>query len=265
MYIRAMYELEKLRENFPIKMGRPFIFRFRPPNENTISELENGYIWFSDRNSLNDELDSNPEFVKLSTNLDEQKLLYNIIANSILDERTKSYFDKNMSPQTLQEFAQTKVAPFVNSFGIACFTMYPMNEDLWGIYAKDNSGICLQFDISRDTTFFHNVLPIHYVPQILEREYNPISEPNHIIDLFYKKTEKWSYEKELRLLKDRTGRVPFKKEALQSIIIGDQAEKEFIDHIIQIAKEHYPRINIFQTIAPVKITDFKCKLLYGKV
>jgi len=260
-----MYELEKLREKFPIKMGRPNVFRFRPPNENTISELENGYIWFSDRNSLNDELDSNPEFVKLSKKPDEQKLLYNTIADSILDVRTKKFFDENMNPKILQEFAQTKVEPFVNSFGIACFTMYPMNEELWEIYAKNNSGLCMQFDISKDMDFFHNVLPIHYVPEIFEREYNPISEPNHIIDLFYKKTEKWSYEKELRLLKDRTGRVSFKKETLKSIIVGDKAEKDFIEQIIQIVKEHYPKINIFQTVAPVKITDFKCNLLYGNI
>lgn len=149
-----MYELEKLKEKFPIKMGRPNVFRFRPPNENIISELESGYIWFSDRNSLNDELDSNPEFVKLSKNPDEQNLLYNTIADSILDVRTKKYFDENMNPKILQEFAQTKVEPFVNSFGIACFTMYPMNEELWEIYAKNNSGICMQFDISKD--FMHS-------------------------------------------------------------------------------------------------------------
>ncbi|MDY7396606.1 DUF2971 domain-containing protein [Aureibaculum sp. 2210JD6-5] len=260
-----MYKLEKLRENFPIKMGRPFVFRFRPPNENTISELENGYIWFSDRNSLNDELDSNPEFVKISTNLDEQKLLYSTISNSILDERTKRYFDENMSSKILQEFAQTKVEPFVNSFGIACFTMYPMNEQLWEIYAKNNRGLCLQFDTSKDTTFFHNVLPIYYVSQIIELEYNPISEPDHIIDLFYKKTEKWSYEKELRLLKGSMGRVPFNRGTLESIIVGDQAEKDFVEQIIEIVKKHYPKTNIFQTVAPVKIVDFRCKLLYGKI
>lgn len=260
-----MYELEKLRENFPIKMGRPFVFRFRPPNENTISELKNGYVWFSDRDSLNDEMDSNPEFVKISSDPDEQKLLYNTILNSISDERTKHYFNESINPKALQEFAQTKVVEFVNSFGIACFTMYPMNEELWEIYAKDNSGLCMQFDISIDPTFFHNVLPIHYVLQIFEREYNPISEPNHIIDLFYKKTEKWSYEKELRLLKDQIGRVSFKREALKSIIIGDQAEKDFIDQIIEIVKQHYPKIKVYQTVAPVKITDFKCKLLHGKI
>lgn len=259
-----MYELEKQREKFPIKMGKPYVFRFRPPGENTISELKDGYIWFSDRDSLNDPLDSNPEFVKLSSNPEEQKLLYDTIAESILDPRTKAYFDNNMSPETLQEFAQTKVEPFVNSFGIACFTMYPMNEKLWDIYAKENTGVCLQFDISLDTTFFHNVLPIYYVPEIVEREYNPITEPNHIVDLFYKKTIDWSYEKELRLIKDRTGRIPFKRKTLKSILLGDKAEQDFIQDVVEIVKKHYPNIPIYQTVAPIKITDFKCKLIYKK-
>ncbi|HLV38550.1 DUF2971 domain-containing protein [Xanthomarina sp.] len=140
-----------------------------------------------------------------------------------------------------------------------------MNEELWGIYAKNNSGLCLQFDITKDKTFFHNVLPIHYVPEIFEREYNSISKPNHIIDLFYKKTKAWSYEKELRLLKDQIGRMPFKREALQSIIIGDQAENDFLEQIIETVKQHYPSVKVFQTIPPVKITDFKCKLIYGKI
>ena len=79
---------------------------------------------------LNYELDSNPEFVKLSTNPKEQKLLYNIVAENILDPETKAYFDRNMDMKRLQEFASTKIKPFVSSFGIACFTMYPMNKEL---------------------------------------------------------------------------------------------------------------------------------------
>ena len=74
-----------------------FIFRFRPLNENTLSELQGKYIWFSDRNSLNDELDSNPEFLKLSTNPEELKLRYNTIAENILDPIVKKYFDENMT------------------------------------------------------------------------------------------------------------------------------------------------------------------------
>lgn len=260
-----MYELEILREKFPIKMGRPYAFRFRPSNDNTLSELSEGYVWFSGRSSLNDPLDSNPEFVKISDDPEEQRLLYDTISESILDERTKRYFDENMDTTRLREFAQTIVKPFVNSFGIACFTMYPMNEKLWKTYASNDTGVCLQFDISIDKEFFHNVHPIYYVQEIQPREYNPISEPNHIIDLFYKKTQDWSYEKELRLLKDRTGEIPFKKKALQSIILGSQANKEFVEKIINITKMNYPNINVYQIIGPVTINDLKCNLLYGKV
>ena len=259
-----MYELEVLRERFPIRMGRPYVFRFRPPNNNTLSELAEGYIWFSDRNSLNDPLDSNPEYVKISSDANELKLLYDTIANSLLDPVLKKYFDDNMDLARLHEFAQTKVEPFVNSFGIACFSMYPMNARLWEEYARDNTGICFHFDISIDREFFHNVHPIFYIPEIETREYNPISEPDHIVDLFYKKTEYWSYEKELRLLKDRTGRIYFKREALQNIIIGSQADQNFIDEIIQLAKENYPNVSVYQNVGLGKITDFKCKLLHGK-
>ncbi|GAA4963962.1 hypothetical protein [Algibacter aquimarinus] len=180
-----------------IPMGIPHVFRFRPPNEKTISELKEHYIWFSDRNSLNDELDSNPEFVKLSTNPEEQKLLYDTIAEHILDPKVKAYFDKHMNTERLQEFASTKIKPFVSSFGIACFTMYTINEKLWDIYSENNKGVCLHFDSSNDPKFFHNILPMFYVSEIKEREYSAISQPNHIIDLFYKKTKNGLMKKNL--------------------------------------------------------------------
>ncbi len=245
-----------------IQMRPPFVFRFRPPNENTLSELKEKYIWFSDRDSLNDEMDSNPEYVKLSSSPKDLRLLYDTIAESILDQRTKKYFDEKMTVESLQEFASTKIKPFVSSFGIACFTMYPMNKKLWEIYSENNKGICLHFDSSNDQTFFHNILPIHYVSEIKEREYSPILQPNHIIDLFYKKTEDWSYEKELRLLKDRTGRINFKPSSLLNVLIGYDAEADFIDQVVTTVKEHYKNVKVFHVIGPVSIGKLSYKPLY---
>lgn len=70
-----MYSIFNQEHEMSIKMGIPYVFRFRPPNENTLSELKEKYIWFSDRDSMNDELDSNPEFVNLSSHPSELKLL----------------------------------------------------------------------------------------------------------------------------------------------------------------------------------------------
>ena len=236
-----------------IPMGIPHVFRFRQPNENTISELKEHYIWFSNRNSLNDELDSNPEFVKLSTNPEEQKLLYDTIAENIPDQKTKAYFVKNMDAERLQEFASTKIKPFVSSFGIACFTMYPMNKKLWNVYSENNKGVCLHFDSSSDPKFFHNILPILYVSEIKEREYSAISQPNHIIDLFYKKTKKWSYEKELRLLKDKTGKVSFKSSSLRNVLIGYDAEQDFIEAVVSTIKVNYNDVRVYQVVKPISI------------
>ncbi|PRX56272.1 hypothetical protein [Flagellimonas meridianipacifica] len=61
-----MYSIFNPDHHLSIPMGLPHVFRFRPPNDYTLSEIEKNYIWFSDRDSLNDEMDSNPEFVKLS-------------------------------------------------------------------------------------------------------------------------------------------------------------------------------------------------------
>ena len=243
-------------------MGVPFVFRFRPPNENTLSELKEKYIWFSDRDSLNDELDSNPEFVQLSINPEEIRLLYDTVAEHLPDPLTKKYFVGNMTPERLQEFATTKIRSFVSSFGIACFTMYPMNEKLWDIYSKNSKGVCLHFDSSVDPTFFHNIRPIMYVSKIKNREYNPISEPNHIVDLFYKKTEIWSYEKELRLLKDKTGKINFKPSSLLNVLIGCDAEPRFIEKIVTIVKENYEHVKLFQITEPVSIGKLSYKPLY---
>jgi hypothetical protein len=89
-----MHSIFNQDQESKIEMGPPFVFRFRPPNKNTLSELRENYIWFSDRDSLNDEFNSNPEFAQLSSDTEEQKLLYNTIAKSILDESTKKYFMK---------------------------------------------------------------------------------------------------------------------------------------------------------------------------
>jgi len=114
---------------------------------------------------LNDELEPNPEFV-LSTNPEETTLHYDTIAEHIQAPLTKGCFDGNMTPARLQEYATTKIKPNASSFGIACFTMCPMSEELWNIQSKNSKGVCLHFDRSDDQTFFHNILPKMYVSPI---------------------------------------------------------------------------------------------------
>ena len=245
-------------DKYIIPMFPPNAFRFRPPNEYTLDELENKYVFFQTRTQLNDELDSNPEFVELNDDIFEVSELRKAVNQYALDSITKSYI-KKMTDEELLAFAKAKIKPYIENTGIACFTMYPMNDRLWEEYSLSDTGLCLHFDMQEDKQFFDGWRPVTYVDELKKQVFNTISDDEHITELFFKKTKKWSYEKELRVLKDKIGQVKFKPLALKNILIGHKAEKDFIDQVIDIVKRRYPHVRVYQRIK----RDSELKLSYA--
>lgn len=80
--------------------------------------------------------------------------------------------------------------------------------------------------------------------------------------IYFIKTKEWSYEKELRLLKDKTGRVSFEPSSLQNVLIGYDAEQDFIETVVSTIKDRYNNVKIFQVVKPVSIGKLSYKPLY---
>lgn len=245
-------------DEYLIPMFPPNTFRFRAPGKYTLDELENNYVFFQTRTKLNDELDSNPEFVELNDDIYEVNELRKTLNQNAPNSLTKAYIAK-MTDEELLTFAKAKVKPYVENQGIACFTMYPMNDKLWAEYAVNDTGLCLHFDMEGDKRFFEGWRPITYVDELQKQVFNPISDDEHITELFFKKTKKWSYEKELRVLKDKIGQVKFQPQALKNILIGHKAKDNFIAQVIEIIRRKYPHTKVFQRIK----RDSELKLSYG--
>ena len=72
--------------------GRPYIFRFRQNTERTIEEIAQNYIYFPDRESLNDPLDSSPDLVYLTKNPEATSKLHRLVSEGIKDKAVKKYF-----------------------------------------------------------------------------------------------------------------------------------------------------------------------------
>ena len=72
----------------------------------------------------------------------------------------------------------------------------------------------------------------------------------------------WSYEKELRLLKDRTGRINFKPSSLLNVLIGYAAEPDFIEKVVTTVKEYCNTVKVYQVTGPVSIGKLSYKPLY---
>ena len=240
--------------NYEIKKaGRPYVFRFRPNSDRTIDEIANNYIFFADRNSLNDPFDSSPELVKLTKNPKEIEKFYHLISNSMKDENVKEYFQSQFDNEKLQEYAQGKVAELILEFGVACFSMYTMNMPLWANYSNNHQGVCLQFNSDFDKDFFTILGPIYYQENLNQVEFMPTIDRNELEKIFFRKDKIWAYEKEVRLLKDFTGKLQFDKKSLRNVILGYNAKHEYIKKVYEAVKENYTDVRIYKLEKPTII------------
>lgn len=228
------------------KKGFPYAFRYRPNNEKTLDELENSYIYFSDQKSLNDPFDSSPILLQVTDKKEEFEKIFEKIYNSLPDNFTKEYLKKNFTSESLKDLIHNSIEPYVARFGIACFSYIPYNMLLWGNYAGNHKGICLQYNVQKDLEYFSGMRPVKYVENLEKIEFSPLSSHDNLIELFYRKHIYWDKELEIRLVKEKKGKLRFNKSALKNIILGYKVEDDFKNEIIKIVKIKYPDTGLYQ-------------------
>jgi len=236
--------------------GPPYIFRFRQNTFRTIEEIAENYIYFPDRESLNDPFDSSPDLVYLTKNTEATMKLYKLVYEGITDKAVKKHFDSEYDLDKLQEFAQGRVKDFILEFGVACFSMYYMNLPLWANYANNHEGVCLQFDSSIDKEFFSVLGPVIYLEDLEKLEFSPIIKDSDMGKIFYRKAINWGYEKEVRLVKGFKGKANYNKRALRNVILGYNSNNEFEDKVVKVVKENYEDVGIYKMEKPTKINKF---------
>ena len=91
-------------------------------------------------------------------------------------------------------------------YRVACFSQDNDIAPMWAFYGDNHKGICVEYNFHKDINFRDFCFPVRYVGKtdnddllelILEGE-NPIN--GLALELFVKKSQNWSYEKEWRLV-----------------------------------------------------------------
>lgn len=153
---------------------------------------------------------------------------------------------------------------------IKCFSETPFDEKMWGYYAKDHTGFCVEYDISEldsNDTIINHLFPVLYSTKrsmttdvqkmidelkqlridIRDRNVHDYEDYlNDITALFLFKGEAWSYEREWRIVytllqiyeEDReelyAGIIQF--DCITGIYLGNRIEKEIEENIKEIVK-----------------------------
>lgn len=230
-----------------IKNTKNQLFRYRKANSFTLDELENSYIYFPSSTELNDPFDVSHNTLSLTKEDVEMEKLYNQLLELSPNDLTKAYVKRNYEnkPNILRELVVNGTEKFISTYGIACFTVTPIHVVLWAYYAN-HEGICIQYDTTRDESFFKGARRVDYVEKLEKINYEPITNPNLTNEIFYKKLNLWEKEFEIRLVKSGTGKHEVNPESVRSIILGLQAKDDYIEKVIDIVKRKYKHAKLYQ-------------------
>lgn len=228
---------------------KPYVFRYRQNCENTLSEIADSYIYFPTNEKLNDPFDANHKLINIPNNSMAISNWANSLSNNFDNQVAKDYFETFYvnNPKELYNFINQNIKAFFSQFGIACFTISPVNLLLWASYANNHQGICIQYNTDLDKNFFDDIRLMEYVKEFQKIEYLPETEHESLLNLFYKKLEVWRYEYELRIIKQQYGKHNVNPISIRSIAFGLRSTTDFKDKIIDIVKSKHTHIKLYES------------------
>jgi len=138
-------------------------------------------------------------------------------------------------------------------FRVACFTTTPVSQLMWGGYANEHNGFCLEYTVNTDKEFddvLHNIRPVIYcksrqsVTQALLESYDHNLSLKALSDIYFngalRKSIDWAYQNEWRLLlpPQEHGQKGFSKKffPITKVYLGNRMSKDRREEIIGICK-----------------------------
>jgi hypothetical protein len=126
--------------------------------------------------------------------------------------------------------------------GVFSFAGDPRSVLMWSHYGDNHTGICLQFEVSRDPTTMLGAVPVQYVKDY--PIYNWVKEGgDQLVESLTHKFEAWKYEGEWRIVWPGGAHayVPFKPAALVGLIFGCRIGDEAASAVQSLLEERRAR------------------------
>ena len=192
---KGSYELK--HQHIPNKL-----YKYQPISdknrEQRLTSLKENKIWLTKAPYLNDPFDCQPTYYN-------EEELRNFIVDEKLDVSTGKTVDY------LIEATNKSLEMFKRNIKVSCFSEIKDNMPLWGNYADNHKGICIEYDFSQleyNHDFTKMLYPVGYdkerynITNILKSvsSGNYTSNPYVLFFLVMMKHTSWNYEREWRLI-----------------------------------------------------------------
>jgi len=189
----ASRELNEAIGNFSIPNN---LYQYRPFSKWSVDNIINNRISLSNPNNFNDTYDSYLHDESLEPIVREIEDL-NLALQDFTFEITKDFIDNR---NRLDDFRARKMR---ENFRITCFSTKEDDSKMWGLYAKDNSGICTEYNFNEASNNLQKLLfPVLYKTEPINTA--KLCSADKIIQAMLLsiivKAKCWEYESEWRLI-----------------------------------------------------------------
>jgi len=238
------------------------IYRYRKLNENTLCDLEENTLRFSNIKSLNDpfEMWCNFEFNIPDPKTNKEDFIKYMLKGTSLTSKKVDELVNIADPQKIQEFIKQQKLSVERKYKkyrkkiaeettFCCFSKKPDILLMWSHYGDGLNGICVEYDEKilevngdkADNHIFSVIYPENNktpVIDLFDFHVNGNAEQFGRA-LFQTKSNIWRYEEEIRLSwkAKESYNAPINRESIKSIIFGKKVNKTWQNIIKKILKD----------------------------
>lgn len=232
LYLRK----EKIIEVGMEKKITGIVYKYHKINSHLENLFKDKTIWHSPADSFNDPFEFKAIIIE-NTKAEEIRKWFQSTSRKFdeetLDKIVNAWMQKDSKERA--EWLTNTCQDVLKKGGVSCFSLRHDNLLMWAHYGDYHKGVCLEFNVEHDLTFFKDVLAVNY-----KEEYPKIDliekQKHAFTEIITTKSAHWQYEEEYRSCKQSHGAIPFNPEALRSVIFGCRVDESIIDNNIQIIK-----------------------------
>ena len=182
--------------------------------------LESGRIKYSAFYEFNDPFEASFGLIGNANEEEKKKFIKTHFSNAYSDMAA------GIIPfEEIKKIITNTIQDSLNCIGIFCLTQTNLDLLMWAHYAHEHEGVCLKFDLLKDTKAFSSLHKVVYSTEYLN--FNLVNDFSRVNDILIHKSVDWMYEKEYRVLKiNEVGLGTVKPEALVEIVFGCRMNKD---------------------------------------
>ena len=150
-------KIQALRQMIANGEINQILYKYREVGKYTEKIFRDHTLWFNEPNNFNDPFDCWANVQELNNDAIEELINRNS-PNPNVAEKCK----KGMPLYTTDKLKQDIDKALID-LGVCCFSKTEKSILMWSHYCKYHTGICLEFDILKDPTFFTLAKPVNYV------------------------------------------------------------------------------------------------------